>query len=64
MNQIIELEDHVTIGWANDACTCSGVVKYIPVVTGDCWHILGNDGNLYYFQQFEFMVRKKANAAT
>lgn len=55
----IKIGDKVIVGWAHDQCSLTGTVHYIPVATGDCWHISADDGTgLYYFQQFEFIRRK------
>lgn len=51
----IDVGDRVVVTFqSGDQVT--GEVLYIPVATGDCWHIKGEHG-LYYVQTFESIWR-------
>ena len=51
----IEVGDSVVVGWATGD-DLPGVVLYVPVTLGDCWHVRQRGGALTYVQQFEAMT--------
>jgi len=57
----IEVGDLVTVDFP-DAKMSNATVLYIPVATGDSWHIRTKTGTLFYVQQFETieLLSKKA----
>ena len=58
MSDTIEVGDSVTVEWGHSQCAVVGTVLGIPVATGDCWRIRAISGELYYFQQFDYIMRK------
>lgn len=56
MNDLIVIGNKVTIHFFTHV-PIIGRVTYSPSATGDAWHITTDGGDVYYVQQYDFMLK-------
>ena len=54
----IQSGDRVIVRWNPMINDLKGKVIYVPVDTGDSWHIQDNEGRSHYVQSFTIMTRE------
>lgn len=55
-SDVIEVGNKVQVRFSTHA-PITGRITYIPVATGDSWHITIESGNVVYVQQFDCMLK-------
>jgi hypothetical protein len=57
---MVKLVGNEAIFYFSSGDQVQGVIKYVPVATGDCW-IIDTEWETFYIQNYERMVIKKVS---
>lgn len=56
MSDLICAGDKVSIQFSTHP-PIVGKVTWCPMATSDCWHITSKHGDVYYVQQYDYMLK-------